>query len=310
ARTLVAGVATLDGNDPVIRPAIELAARIGARLHLVHVCHPDEHTLLHQARAGAGPAGILERAVRERLRREAWAASPHPDIVCHAPWGRPDEVLPRLAADHHADLLLLAPTRRGRVSGFLLGTTAEHVLRATTVPVLVVHGEPALERVLLTTDLSASSLAAHREGLRLACLIASPGAAVRTLHAMPPAAPGETADTAEEQIAAALEELADVLPAHAVDGRVPRPCVRFGEPAYVIGHEARAWCADLLVLGTHARRGATRWLLGSVAETVLRHAPCTVLVIPPRRAPASGAVDGARPGDSAAPHGNPHLATA
>lgn len=39
--------------------------------------------------------------------------------------------------------------------------------------------------------------------------------------------------------------------------------------------------ADLLVVGTHGRSGLTRWVLGSVAEGVVRQAPCAVLVIPP-----------------------------
>lgn len=47
--------------------------------------------------------------------------------------------------------------------------------------------------------------------------------------------------------------------------------------------EAEDWRADLIVLGTHGRRGARRVFLGSVAETVLRHAPCAALVVPPLR---------------------------
>jgi nucleotide-binding universal stress UspA family protein len=48
---------------------------------------------------------------------------------------------------------------------------------------------------------------------------------------------------------------------------------------------ARAWPADLLVMGTHGRGGFERWVLGSVTEKVLRKAPCPVLTVPP---PASG----------------------
>jgi nucleotide-binding universal stress UspA family protein len=38
--------------------------------------------------------------------------------------------------------------------------------------------------------------------------------------------------------------------------------------------------ADLIVMGSHGRRGVSRWVLGSVAEDVLRRAPCPVLVVP------------------------------
>lgn len=75
--------------------------------------------------------------------------------------GRPEAVSPRVAAEVGADALLLAPTRRGRVAGVLLGTTAEHLLRHASLPVLVLRGEPAFHRVLLTADLSPDSVPAH-----------------------------------------------------------------------------------------------------------------------------------------------------
>jgi universal stress protein A len=37
--------------------------------------------------------------------------------------------------------------------------------------------------------------------------------------------------------------------------------------------------ADLIILGSHGRRGVDRWLLGSVAEAVARHAPCSVEIV-------------------------------
>lgn len=50
-----------------------------------------------------------------------------------------------------------------------------------------------------------------------------------------------------------------------------------GEPAAAIIRLAMELKADLIVLGTHGRTGLKRLLLGSVAEHVLRHAPCPVL---------------------------------
>lgn len=52
-----------------------------------------------------------------------------------------------------------------------------------------------------------------------------------------------------------------------------------GEPAHELVRLARDEDADLVVLGTHGRSGVTRLVLGSVAERVLRHAPCPVLVV-------------------------------
>jgi len=52
-----------------------------------------------------------------------------------------------------------------------------------------------------------------------------------------------------------------------------------GDPANEISGVARACAADLIVMGTHGRTGLKHVLLGSVAEKVVRHAPCDVLVV-------------------------------
>lgn len=64
-----------------------------------------------------------------------------------------------------------------------------------------------------------------------------------------------------------------------------------------INEEAKRWGADLIVVGTHGRRGVDRLLLGSDAEQILRHASVPVLLV---RTPArltSGQTHGARGGD-------------
>jgi nucleotide-binding universal stress UspA family protein len=50
--------------------------------------------------------------------------------------------------------------------------------------------------------------------------------------------------------------------------------------AAAIAEAAASWPADLLVLGTHGRRGVERWLLGSVAEGVARRSTVPVLLVP------------------------------
>lgn len=52
-----------------------------------------------------------------------------------------------------------------------------------------------------------------------------------------------------------------------------------GGPAAEIVKAAKEWPADLIVIGSHGRGGVQRALLGSVAEAVMRHAPCLVLVV-------------------------------
>jgi universal stress protein A len=56
-----------------------------------------------------------------------------------------------------------------------------------------------------------------------------------------------------------------------------------GDPAAEIVRWAKGHGPDLLVLGTHGRRGLRRFVLGSVAERVLREAPCPVLVARARK---------------------------
>ena len=53
-----------------------------------------------------------------------------------------------------------------------------------------------------------------------------------------------------------------------------------GEPAAAIMSWAAAKQVQLIIIGTHGRRGVTRFLMGSVAGRVLREAPCAVLVVP------------------------------
>jgi nucleotide-binding universal stress UspA family protein len=53
-----------------------------------------------------------------------------------------------------------------------------------------------------------------------------------------------------------------------------------GSPVDAILDRARQERADLIVMGTHGRTGLSRLLVGSVAEGVLRHAPCPVVVVP------------------------------
>jgi nucleotide-binding universal stress UspA family protein len=54
-----------------------------------------------------------------------------------------------------------------------------------------------------------------------------------------------------------------------------------GDPRVLTLDHAKEWGADLIVLGSHSRRGLDRMLMGSVSEAVARHAHCSVEVIRP-----------------------------
>ncbi len=75
---------------------------------------------------------------------------------------------------------------------------------------------------------------------------------------------------------AALDKLVDKRRGQAAFGQVVQ---RTGDPRDMILQAAKETHADLIVIGTHGRRGIARALLGSVAEAVVRTAPCPVLTV-------------------------------
>jgi nucleotide-binding universal stress UspA family protein len=89
-----------------------------------------------------------------------------------------------------------------------------------------------------------------------------------------------------EEVVAEMRRRLDVagVPADAV------VTARAGDVSTTIVDEAVGSSADLIVMGTHGRRGFKRLLLGSVTETVLREAPCPVLTVPPHAAADSARV--------------------
>jgi nucleotide-binding universal stress UspA family protein len=269
-RRLVAGVATLRPDDPVLAAALRLAAATRAELHLLFVAEEASRT----------PAAVQLRLLREAAEAAAPGAASTGRVVCRVVGGAAAQRLLDVAEEVDADLLIVGPTRRGTLAGVVLGTTAGRVIRSARIPVLVVRAPlpDGSLRVLLTTDLSHHSAYAHARGGSLARALSRAEPVMRSLFVEPPAVPeipGAQPDFSAER------EFLDFLRAE-VPLPATTPRVRAGDPALEILREAGEW-ADLLVLGTHARRGAQRLLLGSVAEAVLRHAPCATLVIPPLR---------------------------
>lgn len=84
-----------------------------------------------------------------------------------------------------------------------------------------------------------------------------------------------TASRLKEDAARTLDEAAKQLEMI----RNPLKLVRAGIPDREIVAAARDWHADVIVIGTHARTGLALWFQGSVAEAVVHHAPCPVLVV-------------------------------
>lgn len=115
------------------------------------------------------------------------------------------------------------------------------------------------------------------------------GTEVRVLTAVEPVVPpatelwydaGGSLERAREEIQARAEQLtAGVVETLRGEGLTAEAAVRDGEPRTAIMDEAKEWDADLIVLGSHGYTGLKRWLLGSVAQAVVAHAPCSVEVV-------------------------------
>ncbi len=84
----------------------------------------------------------------------------------------------------------------------------------------------------------------------------------------------------QDFISQAKWELDNLMEVEGVSKSTAEPVVVMGRPADAIVELASQRSADLLVIGTHGYGALKHLMLGSVAERVLRHAPCPVLTVP------------------------------
>jgi nucleotide-binding universal stress UspA family protein len=201
-----------------------------------------------------------------------------------------------------ATLIAMTTHGRGGLSRWLMGSVAEKVVRASTTPVLLVRsfrptplgdlqparaGELPFRKILVPTDGSAAASTVIGSAAEFAQLF---GAEVMVLHAeLPIVLPGY----GEQGFPVALkptpseEDRATAKPAEHF-GDLGLPVKRrtiVGNAAEVILDVAHTEEIDLIAMGTHGRSGFSRWVLGSVAERVLRHAGVPLLFVRARKKP-------------------------
>jgi nucleotide-binding universal stress UspA family protein len=287
-RTIVAGVADLSEQDPVLVSAIDLAARTGATLHLVHAFELPDLMWDAYARMGYMDGEALEQyaqSIRDRLVNRVREVTTSDRIVCHALAGPSAPMIQEVAVRERADLILVGATRRHAIARALLGTTAQRVLRVAPAPVLILRRllPRHLRRVLLTTDLSPFSAGIHEAALDvLETAFETESPTLRSLLVVWPGTELTPAVRPDLLQTIAHEGVARFLSERRERARVVEGMVRLGDPAREIVAFAAEWDADLLVVGTHGRPAPQRWLLGSVAEAALRSTTANVLVIPAR----------------------------
>ena len=280
-----------EGSDPVVASAADLAAATRAELHLLTSFDLQPLTFAggtSEAPSFPGRVAGAQRVLEEQIARTVPAgvtvASREAVIfVAH-------KAIVARAVDVSADLIVLGP-HRARTGDAVLGSTADRVIRTTSVPVLVLRDRLSLplRRVIAAIDLSEPARAALDQAVSWTMALGAGGgqagsASLHVLHVVPRLR-GAVAD--EAAVAAELErEVAGTRSRTRRDagagemGMVGQ--VRWAEdPAEEILRAAREDGADLLVLGTHGRGAISRALIGSVASGVARRAPCPVLLVPP-----------------------------
>ena len=140
-----------------------------------------------------------------------------------------------------------------------------------------------LGTIVAATDFSESSLLAVETAFNLAL---DNGATVYLLHVLNPPVGVDpmvaVAPPIEQLSEQALDQLESLIPEITREDMTVEKAVIQGTPAKTIAVFAREKEADLIVMATHGRTGLSRLLMGSTAESVLRHAPCKVLVVKPR----------------------------
>jgi nucleotide-binding universal stress UspA family protein len=145
----------------------------------------------------------------------------------------------------------------------------------------------AINRILVPVDFSAHSEGALRYASALGARL---GAAIHVLHVVEdPLASGawnsevaalpQIGDLRENLVADAEQRLARYHERAERAGVPSTTAVRLGHPPQMIVDYAAAEAVDLIVMGTHGRTGLKHALLGSVAERVVRHAPCPVVTL-------------------------------
>ncbi len=196
--------------------------------------------------------------------------------------GYPEEEILDLAAATSTDLILVGATSRGALPQFLLGSVAERVVHHASCSVLVARPlKDEIRKVLLGFDGTDPACAAAKA---LQKFPLQPTTVFEVVTVYPPL-PGDVRIREPVYVTAAVEETMlterreQAVAALTDAGKHVTVAALEGDPALRLLELARD--ADLAVVGSHgAGLGArfVRFLLGSVAEKLIRHAPCSVLV--------------------------------
>ena len=283
-----------------IQIAKQLARRFGASIHLAHARQFNYAADFMAPVPPMVPFSIMpyeqngEQIALEELKKvasECGVSSATCDVLSGAP---PFDEICRLAQTIPADLVVMPTHGRTGLKHVFLGSTAERIVQHSSCPVLVTRSKTVKSRngsqagmktILVPVDFSNCS----RDGLRYAIAFANEfGTKIILLHATYlgyvyscegtaiydiPGLQKAARKTAERK----MRELVRSVNFRAVKFET---VLTEGSPVLDICAFAKDHDVDLIIASTHGFTGFTHVLIGSIAEQVVRHAPCSVLVVP------------------------------
>ncbi|TKB67669.1 MAG: universal stress protein [Nitrospira sp.] len=208
--------------------------------------------------------------------------------------GIPSEEVIAAARAEGSDLIIVGTRGKTGLAHVLLGSTAERVIRGAPCPVLAVKTEPednedegvpsrpvTPERILVPVDFSDCSL----DALAYASVVAQQaGASLMLLHVLEPVSYGldftlDFSRTRQAESQIWTKRLEELVFSHQRPDMPVEYRLRGGLPADSILDSAQTLPCDLIVMGTHGRRGISHTISGSVVEAVLRKARCPVVAV-------------------------------
>lgn len=180
-------------------------------------------------------------------------------------------------------LLVVSMSGKGALTRFFLGSTAHALASQPPCPLAVVHPEHTMIKttvpVVTGTDLSRNAERVVRYASDVATTLGVP---LEIVHAYgPPTSPlvsleaRETQQTTQKTVAKIVGQTREL---QGTDFNVR---VLFDNPDEAIVNHARQLDADLIVLGHSGETLFVQSVLGSVAQKVLNHMPCSMIIVPP-----------------------------
>jgi len=259
--------------------AIAVAKKRGAPVHVVHAYAIP---IVPLAEGGALLTDDFDHQVRAALERDLGqlvaAHRTHVEMEWHLVHGPPVEALLREARRLGAGLVVLGTHGRSGFTRFVLGSVAERLARACPVSVLVVPpreaGPRSVRSILCGVDFSVGADVALRAALELA---AEQGATLHVAHVWDAGLHGAS-DVRARAESDLRRELESLVGRHPMPGLVVQRHLATGVPYVALVELGRSLAADMIVVGTHGKSALEHFLMGSVAERVLRGSPVPVLV--------------------------------